>query len=123
MRLNHLDLPVPDVAAARAFFERWLGFRHLQTLGDNGLAILQDEAGLVLVLSRRHRGGAQAFPEGFHIGFHLADEGAVSALYAALAAEGLAAVPPSHQRGAFCFYFVAPGEVLVEIAHRPPPAD
>lgn len=123
MRLNHLDLPVPDIAEARAFFERWLGFRHLQTLGDNGLSILRDDAGLVLVLSRLQRGGAQAFPQGFHIGFHLADEAAVTALHAALAAAGLAGEPPVHQRGAFAFYFDAPGGILVEIAHRPAPAD
>ncbi|HWU96285.1 MAG TPA: VOC family protein, partial [Sphingomonas sp.] len=85
MRLNHLDLPVPDLAEARAFFERWLGFRHLQTLGDNGLSILSDDAGLVLVLSRLRRTGAQGFPDGFHIGFHLADEAAVATLHAALA--------------------------------------
>ncbi|MBB4837675.1 catechol 2,3-dioxygenase-like lactoylglutathione lyase family enzyme [Sphingomonas kyeonggiensis] len=123
MRLNHLDLPVPDIAEARAFFERWLGFRHVQTLGDNGLSILVDGAGLVLVLSRLQRGGAQRFPEGFHIGFHLADEAAVTALHAGLAAEGLAGDPPVHQRGAFAFYFIAPGKILVEIAHRPPPGD
>lgn len=123
MRLNHLDLPVPDIAATRAFFERWLGFRHLQTLGDNGLSILRDDAGLVLVLSRLRRSGPQALPEGFHIGFHLEDEAAVIALHAGLAAEGLAGDPPTHQRGAFAFYFVAPGDVLVEIAHRPVPAD
>ena len=68
MRLNHLDLPVPDIAATRDFFETWMGFTHDGTLGRDGLAILHDESGLVLVLSRLQRDGAQAFPATFHIG-------------------------------------------------------
>ncbi|HMA52592.1 MAG TPA: VOC family protein [Magnetospirillaceae bacterium] len=109
MRLNHLDLPVPDVAETRAFFERYLGFTHERTLGQDGLSILRDEAGLLLVLSK---GGS------FHIGFHLESEQAVRALYDKLAEDGKAGAPPVHQRGAFSFYFTAPGGILVEIAHR-----
>jgi len=55
MRLNHIDLAVPDIAVARDFFETHLGFTHQQTLGQNGLSILRDEGGLVLVLSRLQR--------------------------------------------------------------------
>ena len=120
MRLNHLDLAVPDIAEARDFFETHLGFTHLQTLGDNGLAILKDAGGLVLVLSRRRRTGAQAYPDGFHIGFHFETEAEVEALHARLAAAGVAAGdPPTVQRGALSFYFHAPGDILVEVAHRP----
>jgi catechol 2,3-dioxygenase-like lactoylglutathione lyase family enzyme len=119
MRLNHLDLPVPDVAEARAFFERWFGFRHERTLGQDGLSVMSDESGLVLVLSRRQRRGAQEFPGGFHIGFHQPTAEAVQNLYQQLAEAGLAAEPPKEQHGAFCFYLLAPGGVLVEIAHRP----
>jgi catechol 2,3-dioxygenase-like lactoylglutathione lyase family enzyme len=120
MRLNHLDLPVPDVAATKAFFTEQLGFVHLQTLGQDGLSILRDPAGLVLVLSRRQRTGAQAFPDTFHLGFHLDNLDEVSAVFARLRAAGYAQTPPEWQRGAFSFYLIAPGEVLVEIAYRPP---
>jgi catechol 2,3-dioxygenase-like lactoylglutathione lyase family enzyme len=120
MRLNHLDLPVPDVAAAREFFETWLGFTHRRTLGRDGLAILSDESGLTLVLSRRSREGSQCFPETFHIGFHLDSPDAVIALYERLTVVGGYSIdPPSLQRGAFGFYLRAPGEILIEIAHRP----
>jgi catechol 2,3-dioxygenase-like lactoylglutathione lyase family enzyme len=119
MRLNHLDLPVPDVAEARRFFEQWFGFTHERTLGQDGLSILRDESGLVLVLSRRSRRGPQDFPETFHIGFHLETVNAVQTLYQRLAAAGIASAPPTEQRGAFSFYLTAPGGVLVEIAHRP----
>lgn len=120
MRLNHLDLPVPDIAATREFFESWLGFEHLSTLGRDGLAILRDESGLMLVLSRRSRVGPPGFPETFHIGFHLSSPDAVSQLYERLKVGGYSIDPPSQQRGAFSFYFMAPGDILIEIAYRPP---
>ena len=119
MRLNHLDLAVPDIAAARDFFETHLGFTHQQTLGQDGLSILRDEGGLVLVLSRRRRTGAQAYPDGFHIGFHLESEAAVHDLHARMTAAGVdIAAPPSVQRGALGFYVTAPGDILVEVAYR-----
>ena len=119
MRLNHLDLPVADVAAARDFYVEHLAFTHMETRGQNGLAILRDSDGLVLVLSRLQKSGSQHFPEGFHIGFHIAEEAAVHGLYSRLRAAGVADQPPSVQRGALSFYFHAPGDVLVEVACRP----
>lgn len=119
MRLNHLDLAVPDVGEARDFFCRYLGFVQERTLGQDGLSILRDESDMVLVLSRLQRRGAQDYPAGFHIGFHLDDEAAVSVLHARIVGEaGLAAAVPTMQRGAFSFYFTAPGGVLVEVAAR-----
>lgn len=118
MRLNHLDLPVPDVAATRDFFETWLGFTHERTLGQNGLSILRDSGGLVLVLSRLQRQGAQTWPYPFHIGFHLETEAAVRDLHRRLTEGGVAVGEASVQRGAFSFYFTAPGDLLVEVACR-----
>ena len=118
MRLNHLDLPVPDVAVTRDFFETWLGFVHERTLGQDGLAILRDGAGLVLVLSRRQEQGAQSWPYPFHIGFHLETEAAVRDLRRRMTEGGVTVGEASVQRGAFSFYFTAPGDILVEIAHR-----
>ena len=120
MRLNHLDLAVPDIAEARSFFETYLGFTHIQTLGQDGLAILRDAGGLVLVLSRRRRTGAQAYPEGFHIGFHFGTEAEVRNLHGRMVAAGVDVLPaPTVQRGALSFYLHAPGDILVEVAHRP----
>jgi catechol 2,3-dioxygenase-like lactoylglutathione lyase family enzyme len=118
MRLNHLDLPVADIAATRDFFETWMGFTHDRTLGQDGLSILHDESGLMLVLSRLQRDGAQAFPATFHIGFHLENEEAVRALHARLRVAGHAHDGPAYQHGAYAFYFMAPGEILVEVAYR-----
>lgn len=118
MRMNHLDLPTSDLAATRAFFVDHLGFTHQQTLGADGLSILRDDSGLVLVLSRLRREGAQGYPKGFHIGFHFEDEAEVHALHARLSVVDPELQPPTVQRGALSFYFEAPGDILVEVAHR-----
>ena len=118
MRLNHIDLPVPDVAATRDFFETWLGFTHERTLGQDGLSILRDDGGLVLVLSRLRRDEPQSWPVPFHIGFHLESQAAVSDVHARMAGGGLAVEPPALRHGAFAFYLTAPGDILVEVAHR-----
>ncbi len=118
MRLNHLDLPVTDVAEARRFFEGWFNFTHERTLGQDGLSVLRDEGGLLLVLSRRSRRGPQSFPDTFHLGFHLESVSAVSALHRRMRDAGITCEPPKERRGAFSFYVVAPGGLLVEIAHR-----
>jgi catechol 2,3-dioxygenase-like lactoylglutathione lyase family enzyme len=125
MRLNHIDLAVPDVALARDFFTTHFGLHHQQTLGRDGLSILTDDAGLVLVLSRFAKHGATAYPDGFHIGFLLDEKGEVDAQYQRLVAAGIAVPqPPSAMRGGWMFYLIGPGEVLIEVSWRPsnPPA-
>ena len=51
MQLNHIDLPVPDVAAATAFFVDGFGFTLAEQRGKDGMAILT-RPGMVLVLTR-----------------------------------------------------------------------
>jgi catechol 2,3-dioxygenase-like lactoylglutathione lyase family enzyme len=119
MRLNHIDLPVPDVIEARDFFVRYLGFTHQRTLGDGGLSILRGEDGMTLIFSRLQRSGSQTWPEPFHIGFHLPQEADVTALHQRVTTEaGLDTAEPRIERGAFSFYFTAPGGILVEVAQR-----
>jgi catechol 2,3-dioxygenase-like lactoylglutathione lyase family enzyme len=119
MQLNHLDLPVPDVAATAAFFTSHFGFRLCETRGNNGFALLLGTGGFALVLTRRRAEGVQDFPDTFHIGFLVESEAAVHALHARLQAAGVPDLPPvSFQRGATLFYVQAPGGVLVEVSHR-----
>ena len=119
MQLNHLDLPVPDVAATAAFFTAHFGFRLCETRGNNAFALLEGSGGFILVLTRRRAEGAQDFPDTFHIGFLVESDAAVHALRARLQAAGVAELPPvSFQRGATLFYVHAPGGVLVEVSHR-----
>jgi catechol 2,3-dioxygenase-like lactoylglutathione lyase family enzyme len=119
MQLNHLDLPVPDVAATAAFFTAHFGFRLCETRGNNGFALLQGAGGFLLVLTRRRAEATQNFPDTFHIGFLVDSEAAVHAAHARLQAAGVAGLPAvSFQRGATLFYVHAPGGVLVEVSHR-----
>lgn len=119
MRLNHIDLPVPDVAATAAFFTDHFGFRLLEARGNHGMAILMGEGGVVLVLTRLRAEGAQDFPDAFHIGFLLDSEAAVHAAHDRLARAGVADLPAvQHMRGATLFYLRAPGNILVEVSYR-----
>ena len=119
MQLNHLDLPVPDVAATAAFFTTHFGFRLCETRGNNGFALLLGEGGFALVLTRRRAESAQDFPANFHVGFLVDSEAAVHAIHARLRAADVPDLPPvSSQRGATLFYVHAPGGVLVEVSHR-----
>lgn len=115
MHINHIDIPVPEVAATRDFFVRHLGFTHRQTRGRDGIAILHDDAGTVLTLSKSK--AASAPKDGFHIGFHLETRTAVDRLYSELK-ENLVPVgdEPKSMRGAWLFYFEAPGSLLIEVA-------
>ena len=119
MQLNHLDLPVPNVAATAAFFTAHFGFRLCETRGNNGFALLIGSGGFALVLTRRRTQGVQDFPDTFHVGFVVESEAAVHAIHARLQAADVSGLPPvSCQRGATLFYVQAPGGILVEVSHR-----
>ena len=125
MRLNHLDLHVPDVGATRDFFVSAFGLTALETRGVDGLAILQDNAGLELVISRpvEKFGGADTVSVGrntYHIGFILSSREAVDAQFERVKlAGGEMRQAPSAHRGGWLFYCYAPGKILVEVGWRP----
>ena len=120
MRLNHLDLSVPDVAAEAAFLERGFGLRLLQMHGDGEMAILQGDDGFVLVLQRlAGRSVAQAYPEGFHIGFLQPDAAHVHDAHRVVAEAGAReCTPVSEQPRAVLFYCRSPGGLMIEVAFR-----
>lgn len=123
MHLNHLDLCVPDVAATAAFFVRHFGFRQLAMRGQGRLAVLEDQAGFVLVLSNFEQATEFRYPGQFHIGFVLDDEAAVSAAWDDCRAGGVVIVHPLNRnpRG-LMFYCACPGGVMIEVSARPSPA-
>ena len=121
MKLNHLDLPVPDVAATAAFFQQYFGFHRHDNRGDGSMAILVGEGGFVLILNRLGEGDTGAYPKSFHVGFLLDSDDAVREVHASLSG-GPPAEPPgpmSHSYGAFVFFCRAPGNILIEVSHRP----
>lgn len=125
MRLNHLDLHVPDVGAARDFFYQCFGLEEIASLGRDGLAILRDDGGLELVLSRpiAKLGGADTPTAGantYHIGFLLPSRAEVDAVYDRVRLHGgEVRMAPASIRGGWLFYCYGPGRILIEVGWRP----
>ncbi len=118
MQLNHLDLSVPDVAAASTFLTRHFGFTLLQAKGNHGMAVLAGEGGVVLVLTRHEE---PHYPKTFHIGFLVDDAGKVSAKHAELETAGVPGLSPVQEmRGGPGFYCRTDWGILLEVAHRTP---
>ncbi|PSL46071.1 catechol 2,3-dioxygenase-like lactoylglutathione lyase family enzyme [Chitinophaga niastensis] len=108
MQLNHLNLSVQDVPAARKFFETYLDFQSTDTKPNDTLAVLTGADGFILVLmnQRMNEKGNTSYPDAFHIGFYVADEAAVLAIYDRLQNSGiLLEQVPQRIRKNFGFYF------------------
>ena len=118
MRLNHLNLTVPDVAQTRAFFETYFGFRCVAEAGRDALAVLVDESGFVFTLNNFEKATEVTYPGAFHIGFMQESREQVDAIHARLKADGFDVKTPKVFHGAWTFYFRAPGGFLVEVLHQ-----
>ncbi|MCQ1836082.1 VOC family protein [Neorhizobium galegae] len=124
MRMNHIDIHVSDVAATSVFLVRHFGLTLREMRGANGLAILADDAGLEIVVSRpvEKFGGAEQQALGvvtYHLGFIQPERGEVDRLYRELK-EGDAELvgEPREMRGGYLFYCLAPGRVMIEVGWR-----
>jgi len=118
MKLNHINLPVSDVAASSSFFEQYFNFKCTGKKSDNLIAILQCTDGFTLVLMANsfNRNGNGTFPDAFHVGFLLSSRQEVTDIYNQLLAGGFAAEQaPASMRGGYGFYFNAPGNILTEV--------
>lgn len=117
MKLNHLDLQVPDVVATAALFEEMLALRIESNRASPAIAILSDGHGFTLVLQRRS--DEQPFPEGFHFGFLVDAVDAVRAFRAKAHARGLDVSDViENGRGTLCYWRVA--GLLVEVSRQRP---
>lgn len=117
MKLNHLDLQVPDVKEAAAFFERWFSFEHTSNRGSPAIAILRGADGFALVLQRR--ADDERYPDGFHVGFLLDDEARVLAFHARARDAGLPISDVLRNGRGTLTYLRGPGDLLVEVSCRP----
>lgn len=118
MKLNHLNLPVPDVAAARQLFETYFDFRPDSAApASAGLAVLYGADNFVLVLMRLGAAEAGAYPKAFHTGFICETSEQVRAKYEELRAGGIDMLhEPRELRGSLVFYFQALGGLLFEVS-------
>ncbi|TDF97735.1 VOC family protein [Paenibacillus piri] len=114
MKLNHVNLTVTDVPAARQFLEKYFGLKSIDTSEDargDSFAALFDDDRLVLTLMK----GAQvSYPKTFHIGFAQESEEKVNEIHQRLKDDGFNVAPPQRSHG-WTFYVKAPGGFTVEV--------
>jgi lactoylglutathione lyase len=116
MRLNHVNLAVPDVAKTRNFFVEFFGLQCSETKGQDVLTVLRDDAGFILILSNFQKDVTPAYPRDFHVGFIQETDAQVTAIYDRMKSAGIDVAPPKHAHGSWGFYVTAPGGVTVEVA-------
>jgi catechol 2,3-dioxygenase-like lactoylglutathione lyase family enzyme len=118
MRMNHLNLTVPDVAQSRQFFETYFGLKCVAELGRNALAVLVDETGFVLTLNNFEKATEVQYPGMFHIGFMQESRERVNEINDRLKSGGIEVEAPHELHGAWTFFFRAPGGFLVEVGYQ-----
>ncbi len=118
MRLNHLNLTVPEVSRTRTFFETYFGFRFVAERGREALVVLVDASGFILTLNNFDKASEVQYPAAFHVGFMQKTRASVDEIYDRLKADGFEPETPKEFHGAWTFYFKAPGGFLVEVGHQ-----
>jgi predicted enzyme related to lactoylglutathione lyase len=119
MTINHLNLPVSNVAEAITFFQSYFDFTCIQTKGDNMIAVLKNAADFTLVLmsSKMNRNDNNTYPDAFHIGFMLDNIEQVNETYLKLKNGGIQLDrEPQKIRDSFGFYFYL-DNLFIEVGH------
>lgn len=119
MTINHLNLPVSNVAETITFFESYFDFKCLETKGDNMIAVLSNPADFILVLMslKMSKTDHTTYPDAFHLGFILDSSEKVNETFSKLKAGGIQLErEPQKIRNSFGFYFYF-GELFIEVAH------
>ncbi|BDI33574.1 hypothetical protein CCAX7_56250 [Capsulimonas corticalis] len=118
MKVNHLDLQVSDIHAARTFFETHFGLRCTYTRGDE-IALLDDEIGFSLGVSNLGNHPAPVYPPDFHLGFVLEKSEELQAMYTRFQADGVP-IKRELQQGGPNLYFVCEGPSGIPVEVRAP---
>jgi catechol 2,3-dioxygenase-like lactoylglutathione lyase family enzyme len=119
MRLNHLNLTVPDVRRTLEFFETYFGFRCVAERGRDAFAVLVDESGFILTLNNFAKATEVEYPGAFHVGFILESRERVDEIYERLKSGGFDTRHPMEDHGVWTFDFRAPGAFVVEVSTDP----
>lgn len=115
MKLNHLDLQVSDVQRSVDFFERYFDLELQTSRTSPAIAILSDRHGFVLVLQRK-KNDAEAYPEGFHLGFYVDDVEGVHRAHARAKEGGLDVTDVITNNRGVMIYCKAPDGYAVEVS-------
>ena len=114
MKLNHIDLQVPDVQQCAVFFERYFGFALRTSRTTPAIAVLDDGDGFVLVLQRKQ--DDERFPDGFHVGFLVPEEQTVLDFQRRAREDGLPVSDPQRNGRGLLVYCRTPFGFLVEVS-------
>src|SRR5690606_9853097 len=116
LTLNHINLTVDDVPAAKKFLAKYFALRDQMPESKNKtIGFVFDDNGMVITLIKAEKGENVTYPSSFHIGFMQATPDDVNRINQQLKADGYDVEPPSRQHGAWTFYFTAPGGFLIEV--------
>jgi lactoylglutathione lyase len=113
--LNHINLAVSDVQQAREFLIKYFGLDPEGKKGNDTIAFLRDENGMVLTLTNIDRATEVKYPGAFHIGFGQESPERVDEINRRLKEDGFEVDPPRKMHGSCTFYFVAPGGFVIEV--------
>jgi catechol 2,3-dioxygenase-like lactoylglutathione lyase family enzyme len=115
MRLNHIDLQVSDVDAAREFFEQFFGLR-CRYQRRKQIAIFENDAGFEFAVSNLFASPPPVYPPDFHLGFVLERSSEVREVYDRLKAAGVAMKLDLGVQGpALVFQCLGPDNIPVEV--------
>ncbi|QDV33338.1 VOC family protein [Tautonia plasticadhaerens] len=115
MVLNHINLAVTDVRAARGFLMAYFKLDPQGLPGNDRIAFLRDEQGMILTLTNIDGAAEVRYPGAFHIGFGQESPAKVDEINRRLKADGYDVPEPSKQHGSWTFYFEAPGGIVIEV--------
>jgi catechol 2,3-dioxygenase-like lactoylglutathione lyase family enzyme len=113
--LNHLNLAVSDVQKAKAFLMKYFGLDPQGIPGNDVIAFLRDDNGMMLTLTNIDRATEVKYPGAFHIGFGQESPEKVDEINRRLKEDGYEVDPPRRMHGSWTFYFRAPGGFVIEI--------
>lgn len=117
MKLNHLDLQVDDVQRAADFFVSFFDFTRTSNATSTALVFLSDGHGFTLVLQQK-KDAAEAYPEGFHVGFLVDDVQQVFDFHQRAKAAGLHVSDVADNARGVMTYCRTPDGLLVEVSRR-----
>ena len=108
MILNHLNLAVSDVQAAREFLVKYFGLDPQGKPGNDFIAFLRDDHGMVLTLSNLPKVSQVFIRRIFHIGFIQESPQKVDEINGRLR-DVFRSRCTAKIHGSWTFYFIAPG--------------
>ena len=116
MKINHINLTVNNVEAARHFLEKYFGLVSIAgTKNEDTFIGMHDEDGFTLTLMEVKKESQVSYPKTFHIGFLNQGKEKTNELYQQLKQDGFDVKPPGHYRENE-FYFYTPFGFTIQVS-------